>query len=86
MVTRELILRNGAGMHARPAAELTQLFLGERADVTIIYKDKSANVKSLLHVVALNIKSGDPFIVSVDGKNEVEILDRIAEFVESLSH
>ncbi len=86
MVSRELKLTNGVGMHARPAGELTKIILGEKANVTIEYNGKTANVKSLLNILALGLKSDEPFTVNVDGENEDILLDKIAEFAEKLDY
>ncbi len=86
MVSRELKLTNGVGMHARPAGELTKIILGEKASVTIEYNGKSANVKSLLNILALGLKSDEAFTVIVDGENEEALLERIAEFADKLDY
>ncbi len=86
MVSRELKLTNGVGMHARPAGEFTKIILGEKADVTIEYNGKTANVKSLLNILALGLKSDEAFTVSVNGDNEEALLEKIAEFVEKLDY
>ncbi len=74
MVSRELKLTNGVGMHARPAGELTKIILGEKADVTIEYNGKSANVKSLLNILALGLKSDETFVINVDGEKEEALI------------
>ncbi len=86
MVKRDLKLTNGVGMHARPAGEFTKIILGEKANVTIEYNDKTANVKSLLNVLALGLKSDETFTVTVEGENEEAVLDKITEFVEKLDY
>ncbi len=86
MVSKELKLTNGVGMHARPAGEFTKLILGEKADVTIEYNGKTANVKSILNILALGIKAEEPFTVAVDGDNEEALLAKIADFVEKLDY
>ncbi len=86
MVSKELKLTNGVGMHARPAGEFTKIILGEKVDVTIGYNGKNANVKSLLNILALGLKSDEVFTVTVDGENEVAVLEKITEFVEKLDY
>lgn len=86
MVSKELKLTNGIGMHARPAGELSKIIVGENASVVIEYNEKSANVKSLLNILALGIKSDVSFKVIIDGENEEEILAKIADFVEKLDY
>ncbi len=86
MVSRELKLTNGVGMHARPAGEFTKIILGETAAVTIEYNGKTANVKSILNILALGLKSDEVFTVSVDGENEEALIEKIAEFVEKLDY
>ncbi len=86
MISRELKLTNGVGMHARPAGEFTKIILGEKADVTIDYNGKTANVKSILNILALGLKSDEAFTVTVNGENEETLIEKIAEFVEKLDY
>lgn len=86
MVKRELKLTNGVGMHARPAGEFTKLILGQSADVEIEYNGKTANVKSLLNILALGLKAEETFTVSVNGENEEELLNKLADFIEKLDY
>ncbi len=86
MVKQELKLTNGVGMHARPAGELTKIILGEKANVSIEYNGKTANVKSLLNILALGLKAEETFTVIVDGENEEALLAKIAEFAEKLDY
>ncbi len=86
MISKELKLTNGVGMHARPAGEFTKIILGEKAEVTILYNDKTANVKSILNILALGLKSDETFTVTVDGDNEEAIMAKIVEFVEKLDY
>ncbi len=86
MVKKELKLTNGVGMHARPAGELTKIILGEKANVSIEYNGKTANVKSLLNILALGLKAEETFTVIVDGENEEALLAKIANFAETLDY
>ncbi len=86
MVSKELKITNGVGMHARPAGELTKIVTGEKANVTITYCGKTANAKSLLNILALGLKSDELFKVTVDGENEGEILDKIIDFTKKLDY
>ncbi len=86
MITKELKLTNGVGMHARPASELANLIVGGKVNATIIYEGKSANVDNVLKVLALGIKSDKTFIVSVDGIDEKIVLDNISQFIEKLDY
>lgn len=86
MIKKEMKLTNGVGMHARPAGQLIKVILGESASVTIEYNEKSANVKSLLNILTLGLKSDEPFTVIVDGENEEKVMDNISDFIEKLDY
>ncbi len=86
MISKELKLTNGVGMHARPAGEFTKIILGEKAEVTIDYNGKTANVKSILNILALGLKSDEAFTVSVNGDNEEAVMAKIVDFVEKLDY
>ena len=48
MVSKEVIVNNGTGLHARPATLLVKKASSFKSDVSIEFNGKKANVKSLI--------------------------------------
>ncbi|MDD2503191.1 MAG: HPr family phosphocarrier protein [Clostridia bacterium] len=83
MVEKEFIIKNEAGLHARPAARLIKTAGGFVSDVHIIRNGKTGNAKSLLSVLALGIFKGTRIIVQVEGPDEVAALYKIDKLIEN---
>ena len=68
------------GLHARPAAEFVRAAAGFAADVRVALGERSADAKSLLEVLQLQVGSGAEITVSADGPDAdaaLEALERI---------
>jgi phosphocarrier protein HPr len=72
MILFEFQILSKLGMHARPAAKLTQAL--EHYDSTImIGKGRTVlNGKSLMGMIALKAKTGDTLKISIEGPDEKE--------------
>jgi phosphocarrier protein len=68
------------GIHARPAAELVKFANQFQSDIKIITADgKEANVKSIMGVMSLAVKQGDTITVQIDGADEADAAEKIAQ-------
>lgn len=71
------------GMHARPAGQLFRMAREFECDVTIQCKGQSCSLKELMHLMALGIMQGDTVTVQAEGKNEVECIEKISQFLNA---
>ncbi|GAB6103185.1 HPr family phosphocarrier protein [Thermococcus atlanticus] len=71
-IIRRVTVTNPEGLHARPAGRLVKLLSGVRSSVTIKYKDKEINAKSVLSVMALGIDPGEEVEVIIEGEDAEE--------------
>ncbi|MDU2678551.1 HPr family phosphocarrier protein, partial [Clostridium sp.] len=55
MIEKEVVVKNGSGLHARPATLLVKKASSFKSDVSIEYNGKKANVKSLIGVLSLAV-------------------------------
>ncbi len=69
IATRNLTLTS-----AKAIAESAQAFL---SDLRILCKDKSANAKSLMGVIALSLKKGDTILLVAEGKDASLAMEEI---------
>lgn len=86
MYSREVLVSNPSGLHARPASVFAKTAGAYKSDVTIkkVTSDKPGkNAKSMIMVMSMAIKCGDMLEVSADGEDEREAVDALAELVES---
>ncbi len=75
-------IRNAAGLHARPAAVLSSAAKTFRSEITIHKADRSANVRSLVAVMGLEIAKGDRVHFLASGPDAAEAIKALMSLIE----
>ncbi|WP_027107681.1 phosphocarrier protein HPr [Lacticigenium naphthae] len=70
------------GIHARPATLLVQTASKYNSDITLEYKGKSVNLKSIMGVMSLGVGQGADVTITAEGADEVEAMTGIQETIE----
>lgn len=83
MVSQKLVIKNEAGLHARPAGVLAQAAMKCKSNVLILVGEKKVQVKSILNLMAAGIKCGTEIELQCDGENEEEELKSLVALIES---
>ena len=83
MVSKEIIVRNQVGLHARPATFFIQKANEYKATVWVEKEERRVNAKSLLGVLSLGVIGGTKIKLMADGVDEVEAVDSLVKLVES---
>ncbi|MGL4342978.1 MAG: HPr family phosphocarrier protein [Metamycoplasmataceae bacterium] len=65
------------GLHARPASITVQVASKFVSDIKIKSGSKEGNLKSIMNIMALGIKSGDEFTVEANGTDAEEAIKAI---------
>jgi phosphotransferase system HPr (HPr) family protein len=81
MLRKEIEITNKTGLHARPAAEFVKEAAKFASSVTIEFKGKKLNAKSILHVLSAGISAGSTIVLTTDGEDEAEALETLAELI-----
>ena len=84
MVSKEVVVNNGTGLHARPATLLVKKASSFKSDVSIEFNGKKANVKSLICVLSLGVSKGANITVTASGDDEALAAEEIAKLIETL--
>lgn len=84
MITREVMVNNPTGLHARPATLLVKRASTYKSDVSIEFNGKKANVKSLIGVLSLGVVRGSTIQVMTSGEDEVKAADELVALIEAL--
>lgn len=84
MVSKEVVVNNGTGLHARPATLLVKKASSFKSDVSIEFNGKKANVKSLIGVLSLGVTKGASITVSANGDDETLAVEEIASLIATL--
>ncbi|MDU1565840.1 MAG: HPr family phosphocarrier protein [Clostridium sp.] len=84
MVSKEVVVNNGTGLHARPATLLVKKASSFKSDVSIEFNGKKANVKSLIGVLSLGVTKGATITVLASGDDEALAVEEISNLIASL--
>ncbi|MGL4731031.1 MAG: HPr family phosphocarrier protein [Clostridium sp.] len=84
MVSKELMIKNSQGLHARPATLLVRVASDFKSVITIEYNNKIANAKSLIGILSLGINKDSVINVEISGSDEEKALQGICELIDSL--
>lgn len=68
------------GLHARPAGKLTALAKVFSASITVSANGRTADCKRLLSVMGLGAVHGTELHFKVEGEDEAEAAERLAQF------
>ena len=83
MYTKEVVLQNQIGLHARPATFFIQKANEFKSSIWVEKDERKVNAKSLLGVLSLGIVGGTEIRIIVDGSDEEAALAALVELVES---
>ncbi len=84
MITREVLMKSKAGLHARPASEVVKMAKKYESKITIINGEKEVDAKSIIKILTIGAKEGTQLVVTADGADEVAALEEIATFIAEL--
>ena len=64
------VIKDRAGIHARPAGIVEKEAKKYRAEIIFSYEGKKANAKKLTELMSMGIKCGDELMVEAGGADE----------------
>lgn len=76
-------ITSSEGLHARPTTLLVTAVTPFESEVSMTYKEKTVNLKSIMGVMALGVASGSVIEVSAEGSDAKELLDKVTEVIVS---
>ena len=83
MISREVVIVNSSGLHARPATFFIQKANSFRSTIWVEKDDRKVNAKSLLGVLSLGIAKGMTISLIADGQDEDAALDGLTALINS---
>lgn len=83
MISRNIVITNASGLHARPATFFIQKANCYKASIWIEKDERKVNAKSLLGVLSLGIAKGMTVTLIADGQDEAVALNGLIELVDS---
>lgn len=83
MYSKDVMVQNQVGMHARPATFFIQKANEFRSSIWIEKEERRVNAKSLLGILSLGIIGGTQIKIIADGADEQAAVNALVELVES---
>lgn len=86
MYTRNVIVKNPTGLHARPGSNFVDEAKKYSSKITIRRLDENedpVNAKSIAFVLSLGVGKGIEIELAADGSDEKEAIDTLVDFIES---
>lgn len=80
---RTITVKNRAGIHARPAAELVKTAARFSAEITIARDDVEVNGKSIMGVMMLAAEQGAELLLRAKGPDAEAALEALVAVVDS---
>ncbi len=83
MVTKEILICNKLGLHARAAAKLVTLAAEFKAEIFLHNDDQKVNGKSIMGVMMLAASKGTQLVLSARGEDEQQAIEAIEQLVNN---
>ena len=83
MISKNVVVNNQVGLHARPATFFIQKANEFKSSIWVEKEERRVNAKSLLGVLSLGIVKGTAITLIAEGVDEAAAVDTLAELVES---
>ena len=83
MISKEVVINNQVGLHARPATLFIQKANEFKSSIWVEKEDRRVNAKSLLGVLSLGIVKGTSVTLIADGADEEAAISTLAELIDS---
>lgn len=83
MVEKNLVVKNRAGIHARPASIIAQAANKFQCEISLIHDDAVINAKSIMGVITMAAGYNTVLTLKTEGEDEKEAADMIVSLFES---
>ncbi len=83
MVSKDVVINNQVGLHARPATFFIQKANEFKSSIWVEKEERRVNAKSLLGVLSLGIVKGTEIRIIADGADENEAIETLSALIDS---
>ena len=81
MISKEVVINNQVGLHARPATFFIQKANEFKSSIWVELGDRRVNAKSLLGVLSLGICKGAAVTIVAEGEDEEEAIEALTALI-----
>ena len=79
MIKKTFIVKDEAGLHARPASLLTKVATQYSGDISIEYNTSKGTLKSIMFVMSLGIPHKAEFTIIIENEEDHSALKKLEE-------
>ena len=83
MISKEVVIDNQVGLHARPATFFIQKANEFKSSIWVEKEERRVNAKSLLGVLSLGIAKGMTINIIADGTDEDVAVESLCALIDS---
>jgi phosphocarrier protein len=83
MIEKDVVVKNRAGIHARPAALIVQTASQFSSQIEFKNDHETINAKSIMGIITLGASYNSTITISADGEDEQQAVDRLVELFEN---
>lgn len=82
MMSRECVIRNRLGLHARAAAKFVHTAARYASHVRVSRDGRTMDGKSIMGILLLAAAAGSTVLITADGSDEADAVDALCRLVE----
>jgi phosphocarrier protein HPr len=83
MTSRDVVIQNRLGLHARAAAKFVHVATRYNAQIRVIRDDRSIDGKSIMGILLLAAAHGMMITITADGPDETDAIEALGGLVAS---
>jgi phosphocarrier protein len=81
LIEKKLTVKNFAGLHLRPAGELCSRAQEYESKITLRFRNKEFNVKSVLSILSACVQQEDEIVLVCSGPDEKEAAEALETYL-----
>jgi phosphocarrier protein len=82
--TRQILISNESGLHARPVSELVRCAMRFKSEIKIVANGKKCSAVSIMDIMTADIRKGAEISVTAEGVDADKALDAIEKCLSQL--
>ncbi len=80
--SREVVIVNELGLHARSAAKIAKLAQNAKSTIWMMEKSEKVDASSIIDILTLACPKGSKITLTIDSQSDVDILNDIVSLIE----
>ena len=83
MYEKSVLIKNKVGLHSKPVAEFVQKANEYKCSIKVIKDNNTANGKSLLSLLALDVQANTTLKISANGVDEEQAVEKLVALIQN---